>query len=80
MLAEVRSSAYVLLLEERGMSHQRPAGGCEEGDHGLCGGDSAGGGSRLPVSVCAGSEGLCGAAEEAGCAVIEEKMHCRTYW
>ena len=41
----------------------------EEGYHGLCGGDTAGGGSRLPVSVCAGSEGLRGAAEEAGYAV-----------
>ena len=44
---------------------QRPAGGCEKSHHGLCGGDVAGGGSRLPVSVRAGSEGLRGAAEEA---------------
>ena len=46
---------------------KRPAGRCEEGHHGLCGGDPAGGGSRLPVSVWAGSEGLRGSAEEAGC-------------
>ena len=48
---------------------QRPAGGCEKSHHGLCGGDTAGGGSRLPVSVWTGSEGLRGATEEAGCAV-----------